>query len=89
MAMAAKAGTLTAEFHFIAKSDVDDAAFAAVHRIEPERFSCTFHLLSGGIRAQAKFGDAQHSKIVRVERKTGMVVVRNPKSLHRHVLQSK
>lgn len=86
MAMAAKAGTLTAEFHFIAKSDVDDAALPAVHRIKPERFSGALHLLSGGIRTQSKFGDSKHAKIVRVKGKAGMIVIGNAKSLHRHVL---
>ena len=88
MAVSAKSRALAAQFRLIPQCDMDDAAFTAVHRIKPERFGRALHLLRGSIGTEAKFGDPQHPEIVRVKRKPRMVVVRDPKRLHRDVLKS-
>ncbi len=87
MTVAAKTRALTAKLGFIAQRDVDDAALAAVHRVEAEGFGSALDLLSGNARAHPKLGDAQHAEIIGVERQPGMVVIRNAQRLHGEVLE--
>lgn len=78
MSMSTKTRAFTAKFGFIAQRDMDDAAFPAIHRVEPERLGCVLHLFSGGIRAETQFRNAKHPEIVGIERKPRMVVIRDP-----------
>jgi hypothetical protein len=87
VAVAAEAGALTAEFDLITKGDMDHATLAAIHGIESKRFAAMLHLFGGGVRAEAQLGDAKHAVIVGVEGKARMIFGRDPKGLHRDVLQ--
>ena len=89
MAVATESGAFTTKFGFVAQRDVNDAAFAAIHRVEAEGFGRALDLLGGNSRAQAKFGDAEHAEVVGIEGDEGMIVIRDAQSLHRDVLKGK
>jgi hypothetical protein len=46
---------------------VDDAAFAAAHRIEVERHPAALYFFSGSESAHAEFFHAHHSIVIGVE----------------------
>jgi len=61
------AGALAAEFLLVAQGDVENAALAAVHRIEPEWRTRVLHLFRSGAGADPQFLNPQRPLIVGIE----------------------
>ena len=77
----------TADLRFVAQRQVDHAALAAVHRVEPERLARPLHLFRGSLRAQAQLFDAEQAVVVGVEGNARMVLGGHPQHFHGHVLE--
>src|SRR5580658_3754751 len=83
-----RAGALTAQFVFVPQSDMENAALAAVHGVEPERRARVLHLFGGGSGADPQFLDPESAVVVRIEGNARMIVGVETQNLLRHELQS-
>ena len=68
---------------------MDDAAFAAIHRIEVKWPARLLHIFGGGQGAEAQFLNTQRPVIVSIESHSRVVLRRYAQCLHRQQFQSK
>ena len=67
MTKRARPAAFTAQCGLIPKRDVQHSAFAAVHRIEPERFASAFNIVSRSLRTDTQFRDPDRPVIIGVK----------------------
>lgn len=87
MPVGALAQALAAQILVVAQYEVNDAPFAAVHRIELERNASFANFFGGRSRAHAQLFDTQQPVIIGVEANAGMLVARHPQHFHRDLLE--
>src|SRR5271169_1290286 len=85
----AGAGALAAKLVLVAQCDVQYAALAAVHRVEPERSARVLDFFGGGVGADPQLFDAERAVIVRVEGYARMIVGVESQNLLRNQFERK
>ncbi len=66
---------------------MDDPAFTAGHRSKEKRLQALLHTLSGGLRREPQFLNAQQAIIIRVKDDQRMILMGQPKHLHGQMFQ--
>src|SRR6266850_6315596 len=77
LAESAVPAALAAHFGLVAQSQMNHAALAAIHGIEPEGSARALHFFGRRSRAQPQFFDAQSAIILRVERQARVILGRH------------
>ena len=87
MPVTARTARFATQFGFVPQRQVDDAALAAVHRIEAEGLPRALDLLGHGRGAHAQFLDTQQPVVVGIERNARVILGGHAQRLHSHMLQ--